>query len=724
MYFSLAPLAEWTAYSHPDPDGVQLQTLQNALVRLMAGKTSVENSISMQILSKTRGAVGGADWAEMVPDMYVWIDFCSMAQPSAGHMPYEDEKVAAAAAEADKAAERVAAAALKAATAVSVNEKTVAVDAQGAEIKNTYDSTYDEVQETKEEQKTANHRRHEAAHGSGEAAKCLSNGVASLPGYVELSDLIIVLVPTTMHKDRVGEPCDFGSWRGRGWCRLEFMATVLSPTKNRVMIVRGGDAFIEFIPPWDALMLPPGRGEFSCCAANHDFGDGIVVCDRVKMRWFTRVLRLLLDGKIESLFAEGKILDARYFIVLEHWWYRGLFEDGQEGAGGERGSGKTEDERKTRKPKKTRPAKQVSAPVELSTDGVNRVAALRDMLEWRSDKVEKAATKKTGMSLLTWAVLANDLAVVKQLLRDGTASSNKKEVNRGVAVERPVLLLWKKQTPVMLAMVFSRFEIVEALLNAGANPTARTSHLGADAVFLAALTGRADNLTEWLARFPQWDLERRETKTGGTALLNAICFGGSPKMDAVRVLLDAGANIRVRNYLGINVIPHATINLDLGSEDVLRLLLERAPDLLNAPLRATTCKFKVILWLLRFAVRRGVTSKMVKWVAMMDGSTALQTATSYSNFKAMRILCAMPGIDIGARTTQGRTALDLATDLYGGNPPAMYAELLGGGEGGHLAEPPPGDADQPPTAIARAYVGTLDVVSVEDKNEECLTHGY
>ena len=37
----------------------------------------------------------------------------------------------------------------------------------------------------------------------------------------------------------------------------------------------------EFILSADALFLPPGLGEFSCCAMKHDFGNGKIPCDKI-----------------------------------------------------------------------------------------------------------------------------------------------------------------------------------------------------------------------------------------------------------------------------------------------------------------------------------------------------------------------------------------------------------------------------------------------------------
>ena len=45
----------------------------------------------------------------------------------------------------------------------------------------------------------------------------LSDAVDSLPAYVELSWMMLVLAPTVEHRDRLGETVDWCSWRTRGW---------------------------------------------------------------------------------------------------------------------------------------------------------------------------------------------------------------------------------------------------------------------------------------------------------------------------------------------------------------------------------------------------------------------------------------------------------------------------------------------------------------------------
>ena len=85
---------------------------------------------------------------------------------------------------------------------------------------------------------------------------------------------MIILVPPCEHIDRKGECCDYSSWRRRGWCRLELMGSQFSRSHLRVMLCSGGLAQPAFVTPLDICYLAPGLGDFTCCARDHDFGEG------------------------------------------------------------------------------------------------------------------------------------------------------------------------------------------------------------------------------------------------------------------------------------------------------------------------------------------------------------------------------------------------------------------------------------------------------------------
>ena len=67
----------------------------------------------------------------------------------------------------------------------------------------------------------------------------------SIPAYVERATLLLVLVPVCNHVDRK-QPCNFATWRRRGWCRLEMYAALFQCGEMQVMICTGGEALPYF----------------------------------------------------------------------------------------------------------------------------------------------------------------------------------------------------------------------------------------------------------------------------------------------------------------------------------------------------------------------------------------------------------------------------------------------------------------------------------------------
>ncbi len=147
--------------------------------------------------------------------------------------------------------------------------------------------------------------------GDSDDSKLLGLAVQSLPAYVERCCMMLVLVPTNEHRDRT-EVVDWCSWRRRGWCRLEFTAARLCHHPLPVMVVK--NAVPEFIFASDAFFLPPGLGEFSCCAMKHDFGNGKISCDKIAVG---NVLSLLMEAKVKYLKSAGRWFELRYFASLQ-----------------------------------------------------------------------------------------------------------------------------------------------------------------------------------------------------------------------------------------------------------------------------------------------------------------------------------------------------------------------------------------------------------------------
>ena len=61
---------------------------------------------------------------------------------------------------------------------------------------------------------TADHRL-----GSSHTVECLNRAIASIPSYIERSDLVLVLAPIVKHEEREDYTLNFSTWRSRGWCR-------------------------------------------------------------------------------------------------------------------------------------------------------------------------------------------------------------------------------------------------------------------------------------------------------------------------------------------------------------------------------------------------------------------------------------------------------------------------------------------------------------------------
>ena len=79
-------------------------------------------------------------------------------------------------------------------------------------------------------------------------------------------------------------------------------------------------------------------------------------------------------------------------------------------------------------------------------------------------------------------------------------------------------------TALIGAMMVSRFAIVSSLLEHGADPY-ECDAAGNDPLMFAAIFGRTDNVKFWLKRYPDWNLERKNSFVGAVVLALAVCMG-------------------------------------------------------------------------------------------------------------------------------------------------------------------------------------------------------
>jgi hypothetical protein len=311
---------------------------------------------------------------------------------------------------------------------------------------------------------------------------------------------------------------------------------------------------------------------------------------------------------------------------------------------------------------------QKHARQELTSDA-SRLQALKERLEWQDEGTESKKTRSSGASLLFWAVLADDLSSVRDILR-----SELKDINRGLTQSYPELTLFAKMTPLIMAMGFARWSVVEALVKAGANPLS-TDKDGHDALMVAAAYGKDENnIRGWLKMYPQWNLERREATVGLTALLFAAGVGAN-KAKVVEALLEHGANPLTLCHTGASVVLFVALNPD-SSPGLMQWLLHYSDGKLlpllklgNSP---RTMQWRIIYSITQILARVGVRSRMVQEIASWEGRTPLHDAGFYGHLAIYDGLV-RNGAPLDARTAQGLTPWQLMEKRYSGTIPEFFS---------------------------------------------------
>jgi hypothetical protein len=173
---------QWLGMQHPDPDSVQLQTLQCVLSRLAHGRWDVENDFKLQLIFHERGLRPKQWWKDTMKTMYIWLDYMCMPQLSSCVEPPQK--------------------------AVDVNNNINNNNSCGCFQTGTFQA------DTRNRSDVQDHRSR-----PGDNSELLAKAVHSLPAYVEMSSTMLILAPMVEHYDRKGEVVDWCSWRRRGWCR-------------------------------------------------------------------------------------------------------------------------------------------------------------------------------------------------------------------------------------------------------------------------------------------------------------------------------------------------------------------------------------------------------------------------------------------------------------------------------------------------------------------------
>ena len=138
----------------------------------------------------------------------------------------------------------------------------------------------------------------------------------------------------------------------------------------------------------------------------------------------------------------------------------------------------------------------------------------------------------------------------------------------------------------MAAMGFSGSNIVKLLLDAGAPPGGAGHVAQADALFYAVFFRRVDNVLLWLAKFPDYDVNKR--LLGGFAgLIGGLMVTPGARRETVqmlRVLMASGIDVSAQGSCGFTDLMTAALGFDVDPTAIEILLIamrESNPDAIN-----------------------------------------------------------------------------------------------------------------------------------------------
>lgn len=198
----------------------------------------------------------------------------------------------------------------------------------------------------------------------------------------------------------------------------------------------------------------------------------------------------------------------------------------------------------------------VNYALKTTSVGKERFLKIQQSIERR----QAADREKLASQKLLAAVLAKDLAWVRQAIKDGA----------DLECRAPMANSFDDgYTPLLIAAREGLVDIVKELLAAGANPNAT------DAVFVAVPLHKATyhgyrDITEVLVKHPGVDLDFQGATNGYTPLHDALWHGYD---DCAQVLIDAGASLQIRAHDGTNALDIAVKSL--GEEHELVQLLRK-----------------------------------------------------------------------------------------------------------------------------------------------------
>ena len=449
------------------------------------------------------------------------------------------------------------------------------------------------------------------------------DGFRSIPSYIRRCDFMIILAPGCTHFDRIDPRTKrkmnlcYRTYRLQARCVFElfcaFLTTRGGEKARPALLVRSGTGTPNWISALECQKLAVGTSSFECCEGNHTT---IKQCRRPVC---LAILDRLIEERVHSLFQSKNYAEASFSLCLRNYWCRGL----------------------------------INEETKMSWESI---VSFKASIRW-SDIHDDAFVDREGFPLLGYTAFSDCTKVVREVLIEIRKTSGSQQLLRVRAPKEGLVGMGITGSCTVLigAMMVSSPETVSLLLEHGANPF-ETDISGNDPFMFASMFGRTDNVKFWLDRFPDWDLERKNKVVGGVALGSAV-YMGPHRLELVKLLLDHGASMSLKNYSGASILMALCSSEDCDPE-IVKLVCTTENQIVNYQRRGQTLKWRNIYRLAHALVRTKLsTSGVMLSLARACGSTALHYAVRRGDVDVVNILLRY-GADPTIKNDLGKTPVD------------------------------------------------------------------
>lgn len=272
--------------------------------------------------------------------------------------------------------------------------------------------------------------------------------ISSIACYVQSSAIFVMLVPHCVHQE-TNQSCDYSGYCKRGWCLLErltfFLKDYRKGVRTEIFIVSGDKEADARVTP--SIVWSPEQsvfnGAFTCCSSQHRRGGNVIACDRQAL---ISVVSEVFNAACERARNGDDMALFRKMLAQEWTLYDGL---------------------------------------EPRVNPSRKFESVQDFLEAFELKDTKSRTE-SGHAALHYAAWANDGSLVKLLVKaqaDLEAKDNDADTPLIVSIMSQSMLsvgsLLECRAsvdgrPYFVAAALDRREALEMILQAGADPNART----------------------------------------------------------------------------------------------------------------------------------------------------------------------------------------------------------------------------------------------------------